>query len=473
MRPVSDQTPAACDLLVRNAYVLTVDQDRHVYPRGAVAIAGRTIVAVGPERDVVARFRAAETIDAQGAVVHPGLVEGHVHVTQHVFRFAFTGSATWADLGAFFADFHRLVEDEEEHASSALACLEMVRNGTTSFLEGCGSVLEPDAAARAAEAVGMRGSLADPFLWDVAPPNPAAADRIPLDRTRALAVLGTQLKRNADQDALVQGHVAVVGHGTVSDELALAAKACADEHGVIFNQHQSYMDTDTAIDDRRHGRHPLVHYSDIGLLDSNSTFAHMNVIRGDEVSPISGSGMSVVWCPTASMIYGVGGTVRGRHRELLERGVNVALGSDAPNFAGSIDVGEQAFIAMLTAREQTGRGDALEAEDVLPMATINGAQALGWADRIGSLEVGKLADLVIRSDDLPEAHPGLDPLRGIVYSARAKSVDTVIVDGKIIVANGRSTRVDEEAIYEEARRAARALLKRMNWPIESRWPLVE
>jgi cytosine/adenosine deaminase-related metal-dependent hydrolase len=233
------------------------------------------------------------------------------------------------------------------------------------------------------------------------------------------------------------------------------------------------MDTDTAIDDRRHGRHPLVHYSDIGLLDSNSTFAHMNVIRGDEVSPISGSGMSVVWCPTASMIYGVGGTVRGRHRELLERGVNVALGSDAPNFAGSIDVGEQAFIAMLTAREQTGRGDALEAEDVLPMATINGAQALGWADRIGSLEVGKLADLVVRRDDLPEAQPGLDPLRGIVYSARAKSVDTVIVDGKIIVANGRSTRVDEEAIYDEARRASRALLERMNWPIEPRWPLVE
>jgi 5-methylthioadenosine/S-adenosylhomocysteine deaminase len=449
-----------------------MDDERRVYPQGAVVVTGREITAVGPERKVLPRFHAKQTIDAHGAVVHPGFVEAHVHVTQHVFRFAFTGALSWGDLGAFFTDFHRLVEDEDENASSTLACLEMVRNGTTCFLEGCGSVLEPDAAAAAADAVGIRASLADPFIWDVAPPNPAAADRIPLDRTRALAVLGTQLKRNADPSALVQGHVAVVGHGTVSDELELAAKACADEHGVILNQHQSYMEADTAIDDRRHGRHPLVHYSEIGLLDGNCTFAHMNVIRDDELSPIVNSGMSVVWCPTASMIYGVGGTVRGRHLELVDRGVTVALGSDAPNWAGSIDVGEQAFFAMLTAREQAGRGDALEAEDGLVMATINGARALGWSDRIGSLEPGKLADLVIRRDDLPEAQPGLDPIRAIAYSGRAKSVDTVVVDGKVVVANGHSTRVDEQAVYERARVAARGLLERMNWSVQPRWPLV-
>jgi cytosine/adenosine deaminase-related metal-dependent hydrolase len=469
---MASDEPRPCDLLVRNGYLLTMDDDRHVYPCGAIAIVGRDIVEVGPDREVVPRVQASQTIDAHGAVVHPGFIEGHVHVTQHVFRFAFTGALSWDDLGPFFSDFHRLVEDEDEHASSMLACLEMARNGTTCFLEGCGSVLEPDTAAAAAEAVGIRGSLADPFVWDVAPPSPATAERIPLDRKRALAVLGTQLKRNADPTALVQGHVAVMGHGTVSDELELAAKACADENGVILNQHQSYMDADTGIDDRRHGRHPLVHYSQIGLLDANCTFAHMNVVREDEIRPIVASGMSVVWCPTASMIFGVGGTVRGQHLQLHRQGVNVALGSDAPNWSGSIDVGEQAFIAMLTAREQTGRGDALEAEDVLPMATINGARALGWGDRVGSIEVGKRADIVIRRDDLPEAQPGLDPVRAVAYSGRAKSVDTVIVDGKVIVSSGHSTQVDEQAVYEQARRASRGLLERMGWPIAPRWPLV-
>jgi cytosine/adenosine deaminase-related metal-dependent hydrolase len=348
----------------------------------------------------------------------------------------------------------------------------MVRNGTTSFLEGCGSVLEPDAAASAAEAVGIRASLADPFLWDVAPPSPAASDRIPLDRERALSVLGTQLKRNVDGDALVQGHVAVVGHGTVSDELELAAKACADEHGVIFNQHQSYLPADTAIDDRRHRGHPLVHYSQLGILDERTTFAHMNVIRDDELAPIADSGMSVVWCPTASMIFGGSSATRDRHFDLLVGNVNVALGSDAPNWAGSLDVGEQAFLAMLTTRSQLGRGDVLEAEDLLAMATINGARALGWSDRVGSLERGKLADLVIRRHDLPESQPALDPLRAVTFSARAKSVDTVIVDGKIVVSDGHSTRVDEEVVYTRANVAARALLKRMNWSIPSRWPRV-
>jgi 5-methylthioadenosine/S-adenosylhomocysteine deaminase len=229
---------------------------------------------------------------------------------------------------------------------------------------------------------------------------------------------------------------------------------------------------DTAIDDRRHRGHPRVHYSELGIIDERTTFAHMNVIRDDEIAPIADSGMSVVWCPTASMIFGGSGGAGGRHFELLASNVNVALGSDAPNWAGSLDVGEQAFLAMLTTRAQLGRGDVLEPEDLLAMATVNGAQAVGWSDRLGSLEPGKLADLVIRRQDLPESQPGLDPIRAIAFAARAKSIDTVIVDGKVVVSNGHSTRVDEELVYARANEAARGLLKRMNWSIPSRWPRV-
>jgi 5-methylthioadenosine/S-adenosylhomocysteine deaminase len=173
------------------------------------------------------------------------------------------------------------------------------------------------------------------------------------------------------------------------------------------------------------------------------------------------------------MFYGRGGTITGRHLELYKRGVNVSLGSDAPNWAGPLDVGEQGFVAMLTSREKTGQGDALEAEDILAMATINGARSLGWQDRIGSLEVGKRADLVIRRDDLPEAQPGLDPVRGIVFSSRSKSVDTVIVNGKVIVEDGHSVCVDEKQVYEQSRVAARNMLDRMGYSIPQRWPAVD
>ena len=459
-----------CDLLVRNAYVVTMNREREVYPRGAVAIRDGEIAAVGPEAGVVARFRPEQSIDAKGGVVHPGFIETHLHITQHNFRFAFSAGLSWPEVLSFFFDgWVPVITDDEEHASSMLACLEMVRNGTTAFLEG-DTIFNLDAAAAAVEAVGMRGSLGDPWVMDIGPVVPG---RIPDTTDKAIDLLGSQLKRNADPHALVQGHVAVLGHSTASDELELAAKACADSNGVILNQHQSYGLDDTRDDDKRRGRHVLLHFAELGLLDNNCTFAHMNMIRDDEVEPIVTSGMSVAWCPTASMFYGRGGTIKGRHLELYQRGVNVSLGSDAPNWSGPLDVGEQGFIALLTSREKTGQGDALEAEDVLAMATINGARALGWEDRLGSLEVGKRADLVIRRDDLPEGQPGLDPIRGIVFSSRAKSVDTVIVNGKIIVEKGHSTCVDEELVYEASRVAARDMLKRMGYSVPQRWPSLE
>jgi cytosine/adenosine deaminase-related metal-dependent hydrolase len=440
---------------------------------GAVAVTDGTITAVGPISELQPRYRPMRTLSMPGGIVHPGFVESHVHVTQHSFRAAYLDTTSWEECSEFFMDFWRLVEDEEEHASSLLACLEMARNGTTAFLEGCGSVLQPDTAALAAEQIGIRASLGDPFLWDIpALWTVGAADRIPADLDHSLSLLGGQLWRNRDPRALVQGHVALVGHGMASDELERAAKACADDHGVILNQHQSYAEPDTHADDRRSGRHAMLHFDELGLLDSNTTFAHMNMVRDDELDPITRSGTSVVWCPAASMLLGVGGAIHGRHLELHQRGANVALGSDAPNYAGAIDATEQAFLALTTAREKRQDASVLSPEDVLEMATINGAEALGWRDRIGSIEVGKRADLVVRRADLPEATPGLDPVRSIMSSARSKSVDTVIVEGEVIVQGARSTRVDEEAVYGKAREAAQRLLDRMGRTVSHRWPVV-
>ena len=187
----------------------------------------------------------------------------------------------------------------------------------------------------------------------------------------------------------------------------------------------------------------------------------MNFLRDDEIAPIVESRMSISWNPNASMILGIGATFRGRHSELRKQGANVALGSDSPNSTGCYDIGDQAFLAMLTAREKTEEADALSAQDVLAMATIDGAHAVGLADRLGSLEVGKRADLVVRHEHLPEAHPGLDPIRSVVLSSRSKSVGTVIVNGEVVVEKGHSTRVDEEEVYARSREASRRLLKRM------------
>ena len=466
--------PRNIDLLVRNAYLITMDPERRVYRSGALAIDGADIVALGPDLEVAPHFRPARNIDAHGAPVHPGFVDNHTHVCLHNMRWAYAEIADSAsqDLreGKPFWD---LCVDEIEYAGSRLACLEMARNGTTCFLEA-GTLMEPDVGAAAVEAIGIRALLGDPFVFDIEGTGGPVTERLPFNPRRAFDVLGTELKRNADPEVLVRGHVNLRGMASATDELLLEAKRLADESGTVLNQHHGYTEVDAANDDRIRGRHPLVHFREIGVLGENCTFAHMNIIRDDEVQPVVESGMSVVWCPAASMLHGVQGTFRGRHAELYRQGANVALGCDSANWSTAFDIGDQMVLGMLTARDKTGQVDALAAEDVLTMATINGAQAVGLADRLGSLEVGKRADLVIRREDLPEAQPGVDPVRSIVHSSRSKSIDTVIVNGQVIVEGGHSTRVDEKEVYARVREATRELIKRWDAsPLAPRWPHID
>jgi 5-methylthioadenosine/S-adenosylhomocysteine deaminase len=183
------------------------------------------------------------------------------------------------------------------------------------------------------------------------------------------------------------------------------------------------------------------------------------------------SGMTPVWNPSASMYLGVGANFRGRHSELHHAGVPLALACDSANSSGRFDLADQGYLAVISAREKTGNL-ALYPEDALDMMTRNGAQAVGMADRIGSLEVGKRADLVIHRNDLPEAHPGLDRIRQLVFSTRAASVAHVIVDGRVIVENGRSTMVDEAEVYARADEAARRVIDRLGGRADDRWPVI-
>jgi cytosine/adenosine deaminase-related metal-dependent hydrolase len=461
------------DLAIVHGYVVTMDPQRRVFADGAVAIRGRDIVAAGPTREIIEGFEAARTLDAGGGVVHPGFVECHTHVTYHLGRGAWGDTISYAELGTGIeCAFVNAIDDEAEHASTLLACMEMAGNGTTCFIEA-GTAYSPDAVAEAAETFGMRGLVADPFLWDALETpggyNPYRLERAPASTERALRLLGSELRRNRDPDALVRGHIAIAGMGTATDELERAAKAAADAAGTVLNQHQSYYQVDTDTDDRRHGRHPLVHLEQLGVLGSNCLFAHMNVIRDDEVEPVVRSGLSIAWCPAGSMLWGVGGTVSGRHAELYRRGVNVALGSDSANWSNRFDLGLQGYLAVLAAREQHRSRSILTAEDALAMATINGARAVGLADRIGSLEPGKRADIVIRANDVPEAYPLTDPIAQVVYSAGSKSVHTVMIDGQVVIRDRKPARVDPAEVYAGVQASVRRVFDRMGYRFEPRW----
>jgi 5-methylthioadenosine/S-adenosylhomocysteine deaminase len=459
---MAEDAALECDLLVRNAYVITLDERRQVYPSGAVAIRGRRIVAVGPDADV-GSYASARTIDAGGGAVHPGLVDAHAHMTLHTTRGALPDSPSESQSQDYFTTWMQALDDEDEHASTLLACLEMLRNGVTCFLEP-GTAYEPDAVASAAQRIGIRGSVADAYLWDRVSPAYHKLDRAPADHARSMKLLGGQLARNRDPDALVRGHIGLYGAATASDELERAAKAAADEHGAILTQHQSFYADDVADDDARFGGHPLTHFADIGVLGPNCTFAHMNAIRADETQHVADSGLTIVWMPGNYMYYGMAEFFKQRAAEMYHLGVPVAFGSDVAKVWG---FGEQGYLGFLLAR---AHGQFLAAEDIMEMTSRSGARAVGLQDRLGSLAPGMLADVVIRGTGAAESHPPANPVRDIALIGRTKAVDTVIVDGRVVLRHGHATLVEDEEVFGLADASARRLAARVGLPSATIWP---
>jgi 5-methylthioadenosine/S-adenosylhomocysteine deaminase len=468
------QTPVGgtheeCDLLIRNGYVITMDRKRTVYGRGAVAVSGRLITAVGSEPEVLARYAAKRVIDAHGAPVHPGFVDAHYHIPNHLTRGVFPDAATTKEYYLFYARWYDQMDAEDEHASGLAAGLEMLRNGVTCYMEG-GTVFETGAVAAAAEAVGIRASLSEPFLWDTGKDATLSnMTRSRPDKERCLSQLGRELWRNRNPEALVRGHVCLFGSGSASDELVVAATEVAQKNGAVFTQHQSTSVAGTAAHEERLGRHPLIHFAELGVLRPHCAYTHMNIIREDEAEVVSRSGMSLIWCPAISMNWGFLGSGRRRPQpDLYRLGVNIGLGADVSKFG--LDTSQLA--AYLLSRDFSD-ATQLAAEEVFEMATVGSAKAMGMWDRVGSLEVGKCADIVIRSAGVPEFQPGHYPVQNLLLASRGKSVDTVIVDGQIVVRAGHSTRVDEGVVYDTARRRATDLGLRIGAAPMPRWPVVE
>ena len=453
-----------------------MDDRATIIPDGAVAVRDGAIVGIGADDRISGEFAAPQQVDAGGAPVHPGLVESHLHCSYQLFRGALPDQLREENaFEEFEGHFYRNVDDEDEFLSTVMAGMEMIRHGTTTFLEP-GTVLEVDAAARAAHLVGIRAVLADSFIWDDPTglamgknPNPgrnsSLIPRAASDRASVRARLGRILARNAEPGALVTGHVALLGLGTASTELMLEAKAVATAAGVVLNFHQSYSPGDTARDHERLGAHPIAALRDLGIVDAMTTMAHVNHVTDDEFTAIVESGAAVAWAPAASMMWGHGSTIDGRHAELHRAGATVALGSDSPNWSNSLDLLRQANLAVLIARETHRDRTYLVAEDGLHMATRAGARAVGLADTIGSLEVGKRADLVVHSLRRPELLPLTDPVRNLVYSAGSSTVDTVLIDGRVVLRGGEFVSIDEAAILAVAGERSRALLSRMGYSV--------
>ena len=453
-------------LLVIGHDVLTMNSRREIIRNGAVAIDGTTIVAVGKSDVLRARFPAAAILGDEHAVVTPGFINAHQHLTgDRLVHSAIPDDlAPGASIFEWAVPVHAQHSGDDDELSATLSCVEQVTNGVTTIVEA-GTVAHPDRVAAALRTVGVRGAIGM-WGWDVEDGPFAAPPAEVLDRQRAL---NTRLRG----DDLVEGWVTLVGHDLMSDELLVGASELARELRTGLTFHISPSPSDAAAYLARCGVRPLVHFDRLGVLGAHVLLAHAVHLDDAECEVVLRTNSAIAYTPWAYLRLGQGVGANGRHGELHRRGARIALGCDSENASDALDPLRVAALAAGIAKDQTLDPTIFGAHDAFEMLTIGGASAIGMDDRIGSLEPGKRADVVVHDTSGPHwITRSSDPVLQLVWSSDGRSVRDVVVDGRVVVRDARCTTVAIDALRDAAHDAAARLLRRAGLDPRARWPVI-
>ncbi len=454
------------DTLITGATIVTMDATRRIIAGGALAMAGGRIVAVGKDADVVPLVRAAETIDGRRFVMTPGFINGHVHVTETLIRGFMPENLDFDEaVWRWAVPLYERQSAAEQALGARLSAVGMLRAGTTCFLEA-GTILALDEVVAAIAETGIRGRFGE---WVQDRAFAPGDDQAAMTET-ALRKLEAELTRYPGRDGqLLAAWPLLIGHMTNTDALWQGAKQLADSHGAGISAHMSPVAGDAAWYLEHTGERPVVHLARIGALGPNVSLTHMVHLDQAEVDALVATGANVIHCPGAALKGAYGSTHIGRFPEMAQAGVNIMLGTDG---ADTADLMRPMMLMAGLYKDARQDLSVFPAETVLEMATVNAARALGMADRIGSLELGKQADLVLHDMDRPEWRPMLNAVHALVWSADGRGVHSVWVAGRRVVADYRCTTVDEARLFAEAQIAGEAYVGRSGLPRVSAWPVV-
>jgi 5-methylthioadenosine/S-adenosylhomocysteine deaminase len=410
------------DLLIHNGVLLTVAERTPVIQNGYVGIRKGRIVHVGSETDGP-RPRAREEIDAKGGLVLPGLVNAHTHLPMTLFR----GLADdlpldrWLNDHIFPAEAGRIRPDTVGEAAK-LACAELLLGGVTTCCDGY--FLENEVATAVAE-TGIRAVLGQGVIDFPAPGVPDPSDKISVAREFV-----QRWKGKSDR---VTASIFCHSPYTCSPETLQAAKAAAREAGVLFQIHLAETKGEVETIRKEQGCGAAVYLDRLGILDSRTLLVHCVWMDEWDIEVVAERGCGVIHCPESNMKLASGVAPV---PAMLAAGIPVGLGTDGAASNNDLDMfGEMAMAARLH-KVFSGDPTVLDARTVIRMATLDGARAIGLGDEIGSLEVGKRADLIIVGVDRPGMTPMHHPESQVVYSAGGGDVREVVVGGRTLVWRG-------------------------------------
>ena len=428
------------DLIVYGEKIVSMDASGAVIDNGAVAIDDGIILALGPANEIDAQYSARATLDGANRIVMPGLVNGHSHAAMTLLRGVADDLALmdWLQNYIFPAEVE-FVDPEFVRIGTELACWEMIRGGTTTFVD---MYYYPDTIAEVVERCGMRALISSTVIDQQSPDAENAADSI----NKGIGFIERWQNRNSRITPIFGPHA----NYTLNAEQLRATRAAAQEYGIGISIHMSESPFEQQYSKDTYGTTSVDFFESIGFFDGLTIAAHMVWPSDNEISILAERQVGVIHNPTSNMKIASGVAPVAA---MLDAGVRVGLGTDGAASNNDLDMWEEMRLAAFLQKVEQMDPTVLSAPEVLHMATLGGATAIGLGDDIGSLETGKRADLIQVAPDVDHV-PVYDVISHLVYVSDADDVASVVIDGKVVMKEREVLTLDTDNVRREAQELA-------------------
>jgi 5-methylthioadenosine/S-adenosylhomocysteine deaminase len=431
----------ASDLVIHNAIVMTVNPGFDIHRPGMIVIRDGGIVEVGPRAPGRPLPSAARHIDAEGGIVMPGLVNTHTHLPMTLFRGLADDLPLDQWLGAhIFPAEARHIHPRTVAIGSRLAGAELLLGGTTCCCDG---YFFADQVAEAAAGLGLRGVIGQGVLDFPAPGVPDPAGNV--DAAREF------VNRWQNKCSLIRPAIFCHSPYTCGRDTLVRAKAAARAADCLFQIHVAETEAERRDSIGVHGRSPVARLEDLGIWDERTLAVHAVRVDRDDIDILARRRVPVSHNPQSNMKLAAGVAPV---PAFLDAGITVGLGTDGCASNNDLDLLREMDTAAKLHKVTTGRPTVVDARQVVEMATIAGARAIGLGNVVGSLEPGKRADIVVMRADRPHLVPVYHPASTVVYAATGADVRHVFIDGQMVVCDGRLRTADVNEILADVRQVA-------------------
>ncbi|MGL4308713.1 amidohydrolase [Cetobacterium sp. SF1] len=450
-------------ILIENTYIVTMNEKREVYRNGSILIEGDKIVKIGKvDRDSLGEN--VEIYDGKGKIILPGFVNTHVHLSQQMGR----GIADDVDLLTWLRErvwpYESSFDLEDSYISSLACCGEMIKSGVTTFLESGGQYVE--GMVRAVAESGMRGCLSKSVM-DEGEGLPKTWQKTKEEELQVQKELYDKYNNTHEGRIKIWFGLRTIFNN--SDDLIKETKKLADELNTGIHMHVGEIPGENEYVKKKNGLSTVEHLNSLGALGPNLLAVHTVWLTDREIDLFKLYDVKVSHNPGAAMKVVLGFA---RIPEMLEKGIPVSIGTDGAPSNNRMDMMREIYLTSLIHKGRTLNPKVLPAEKILEMATINGAKCALLDKEIGSLEVGKKADLIVINEKTLHSLPVHDPIGNIVYAMSSENVESTMCNGKWLMKNRVLTFVDENKLMEKLIEQSEKIQKKAGINIPDRFPVI-